>query len=194
MSTPRAAEAGSPPPAPRGGGPLVAAADWIDRVIGLVCRVVILVTVVILLAVLGANVIARYIFAHGGVEWVSEVPEQLFPWLIAAGIVLAVQHGAHIAVDILLQSLGRGGRRFLIVAIGVIVAAAYLVLLQVSLQVAEIAAMERSAILQLPRSLGYYAMAAASVLVALCSLTIALRVALLGPEAAPEPNPEESVT
>lgn len=194
MSTPRAAEAGSPPPAPRGGGPLVAAADWIDRLIGLVCRVVILVTVVILLAVLGANVIARYIFAHGGVEWVSEVPEQLFPWLIAAGIVLAVQHGAHIAVDILLQSLGRGGRRFLIVAIGVIVAAAYLVLLQVSLQVAEIAAMERSAILQLPRSLGYYAMAAASVLVALCSLTIALRVAMLGPEAAPEPNPEESVT
>jgi TRAP-type C4-dicarboxylate transport system permease small subunit len=194
LSTPRAAEAGSPPPAPRGGGPLVAAADWIDRLIGLVCRVVILVTVVILLAVLGANVIARYIFAHGGVEWVSEVPEQLFPWLIAAGIVLAVQHGAHIAVDILLQSLGRGGRRFLIVAIGVIVAAAYLVLLQVSLQVAEIAAMERSAILQLPRSLGYYAMAAASVLVALCSLTIALRVAMLGPEAAPEPNPEESVT
>jgi TRAP-type C4-dicarboxylate transport system permease small subunit len=173
---------------------VVTAADWIDRVIGIVCRVVVLVTVVILLAVLGANVIARYIFAHGGVEWVSEVPEQLFPWLIAAGIVLAVQHGAHIAVDILLQSLGRGGRRFLIVAIGIIVAAAYLVLLQVSLQVAEIAAMERSAILQLPRSIGYYAMAAAAVLVAVCSLTIALRVALLGPEAAPEPNPEESVT
>ncbi len=173
---------------------MLVAADWIDRAIGVVCRIVVLVTVVILLAVLGANVIGRYIFAHGGVEWVSEVPEQLFPWLIAAGIVLAVQHGAHIAVDILLQSLGRGGRRFLIVAIGVIVAAAYLVLLQVSLQVAEIAAIERSAILQLPRSVGYYAMASASALVALCSLTIALRVALLGPEAAPEPNPEESVT
>lgn len=173
---------------------MLIAAGWIDRAIGVACRIVILVTVVILLAVLGANVIARYIFAHGGVEWVSEVPEQLFPWLIAAGIVLAVQHGAHIAVDILLQSLGRGGRRLLIVAIAIIVAAAYLVLLQVSLQVAEIAAMERSAILQLPRSVGYYAMASASVLVALCSLTIALRVALLGPEAAPEPNPEESVT
>lgn len=172
---------------------MVAAVNWIDRLIAIVCRVVILVTVVVLLAVLGANVIARYVFAHGG-EWVSEVPEQLFPWLIAAGIVLAVQHGAHIAVDLLLQSLGRGGRRFLIVAIGLIVAAAYLVMLKVSLEVADIAAMERSAILQLPRSLGYYAMASASVLIAVCSLTIAVRVALLGPEAAPQPNPEESVT
>jgi TRAP-type transport system small permease protein len=132
---------------------VVAAVNWIDRLIAIVCRVVILVTVVVLLAVLGANVIARYVFAHGALEWVSEVPEQLFPWLIAAGIVLAVQHGAHIAVDLLLQSLGRGGRRFLIVAIGLIVAAAYLVMLKVSLEVADIAAMERSAILQLPRSL-----------------------------------------
>jgi TRAP-type C4-dicarboxylate transport system permease small subunit len=139
-------------------------------------------------------VVVRYVLAHGGVAWVSEIPEQLFPWLIAAGIVLAVQHGAHIAVDLLLQALGRNGRRFLIVAISLLLAAVYLVLLWVSLQVAEIAAFERSAILQLPRNIGYYAIASAALLTALCSLTIAIRVALLGPEAAPQPNPEESVT
>lgn len=193
MSTPPAAEA-APAGLEKRSGPVVAAADWIDRVIAAVCRIIVLVTVVVLLAVLGANVVARYVFAHGGLEWVAEVPEQLFPWMIAAGIVLAVQHGAHIAVDLLLYSLGRGGRRFLIVAVGLVVAAAYLVLLKVSLDVADITAMERSAIMQLPRSLGYYAMASASALVAVCSLTIAVRVALLGPEAAPQPDPEDSVT
>lgn len=188
----REAEAGGPPARPP--NRVIAAANGIDRVVAMLCRAVVIVTVIVLLAVLGGNVVARYVFAHGGLAWVSEIPEQLFPWLIAAGIVLAVQHGAHIAVDLLLHALGRGGRRFLIVAIAVIVAATYIVLLRVSLEVAEIAAFERSAILQLPRSLGYYAMASAAALTALCSLTIALRVALLGPEAAPQPNPEESVT
>jgi TRAP-type C4-dicarboxylate transport system permease small subunit len=173
---------------------LVAVADGVDRVIGVVCRAIVLVTVIVLLLVLGANVVARYVLAEGGLYWVSEVPEQLFPWMIAAGIVLAVQHGAHIAVDIFLGALGRGRRRLLIVGINLLVAAAYVVLLLVNLQVAEIAAAERSAILGLPRSLGYYALSFGALLVAICSLTIALRVALIGPEAAPEPNPEESVT
>ena len=173
---------------------VVAVTNGIDRLVAMLCKAVVLVTVIILLAVLGINVVVRYLLAHGGVAWVVEIPEQLFPWLIAAGIVLAVQHGAHIAVDVLLQSLGRNGRRFLIVAISLLITVAYLILLRVSLQVAEIAAFERSPILQLPRNIGYYAIASAALLTALCSLTIAIRVALLGPEAAPQPNPEESVT
>jgi TRAP-type C4-dicarboxylate transport system permease small subunit len=173
---------------------VVAVTNGIDRLVAMLCKAIVLVTVIILLAVLGTNVVVRYVLAHGGVAWVIEIPEQLFPWLIAAGIVLAVQHGAHIAVDVLLQSLGRNGRRFLIVAISLLITVAYLILLRVSLQVAEIAAFERSPILQLPRNIGYYAIALAALLTALCSLTIAIRVALLGPEAAPQPNPEESVT
>jgi TRAP-type transport system small permease protein len=173
---------------------VVALADGVDRVIGVVCQAIILVTTIVLLLVLGANVVARYALGGGGLHWVSEVPEQLFPWLIAAGIVLAVQHGAHIAVDLILGALGRPGRRLLIVGVNLLVAAAYLVLLTVALQTAEIAAAERSAILGLPRSLGYYALSFAALLTAVCSLTVALRVAILGPEAAPQPNPEESVT
>jgi len=173
---------------------VLAAVDGIDRVIGAVCRAIILVTATVLLVVLAANVVARYVLAQGGLFWVSEVPEQLFPWLIAAGIVLAVQHGAHIAVDILLHALPAPGRRALIIAINVLVAAAYLMLVVVNLQVAEIAAAERSAILGLPRSLGYYALAFGTLLTAVCSLTVALRVAILGPDAAPQPNPDEAVT
>jgi TRAP-type C4-dicarboxylate transport system permease small subunit len=173
---------------------VIAVVDGVDRVIAVVCQAIILATTIVLLGVLGGNVVARYVLARGGLHWVSEIPELLFPWLIAAGIVLAVQHGAHIAVDIILGALGRPGRRLLIVGVNLLVAAAYLVLLIVALQTAEIAAAERSAILGLPRSLGYYALSFGALLTAVCSLTVALRVALLGPEAAPEPNPEESVT
>jgi TRAP-type C4-dicarboxylate transport system permease small subunit len=173
---------------------LVAVADGIDRVVGVVCRAVVLVTVIVLLAVLGANVAARYLLAQGGITWISEVPEQLFPWLIAAGIVLAVQHGAHIAVDLLLESVSGNGRRALIILINIVVAAAYLLLLRTNLQVAELAAAEKSAILGLPRSLGYYALSFGALFTTICSLTIALRVAVLGPQAAPQANPEESVT
>jgi TRAP-type C4-dicarboxylate transport system permease small subunit len=178
------------PPANR----LVAIADGVDRVVGVVCRAIVLVTVMVLLGVIGANVLVRYVAGHGGITWISEVPEQLFPWLIAAGIVLAVQHGAHIAVDILRDSLGRNGQRWLIVAVNVLVAVAYLVMLRVLLQVAEITAIEKSPILQLPRSLGYYALSFGALLTAVCSLTVALRVWVGGPEAAPQPNPEESIT
>lgn len=173
---------------------LVRAADGIDRMVGTVCRAVVLVTVIVLLAVLGANVVVRYALGHGGITWISEVPEQLFPWMIAAGIVLGVQHGAHIAVDLLPESLGPAGRRVLIIIINLLVAAAYLILLRVLLQVADIAAAEQSPILHLPRSLGYYALSFGALLVSVSSLTIVLRVALLGPDAAPRPNPEESVT
>ncbi len=175
-------------------GRVIAIADGVDRVVGLVCRAVVLLTVIVLLGVLGANVVVRYGAGHGGITWISEVPEQLFPWLIAAGIVLAVQDGAHIAVDFLKDSLGRTGQRWLIVAINLLVALAYLVLLKVLLQVAGIAAAERSPILQLPRSLGYYALSFGALLTAVCSLTVAIRVWVVGPEAAPQPNPEESIT
>jgi TRAP-type transport system small permease protein len=173
---------------------LVAVADGVDRVVGVVCRAIVLVTVVVLLAIIGANVVVRYAVGHGGITWISEVPEQLFPWLIAAGIVLAVQHGAHIAVDILRDSLRRDRQRWLIVAINLLVALAYLVVLRVLLQMAEITAIERSPILQLPRSLGYYTLSLGALLTALCSLTIAVRVWIGSPEATPQPNPEESVT
>ena len=66
-------------------------------------------------------------------------------------------------------------------------------LARVSLQVADIAAAEQSPILHLPRSIGYYAIMAAAVLTAVTSLTIAIRVALLGADAAPRGSEEESV-
>jgi TRAP-type C4-dicarboxylate transport system permease small subunit len=175
-------------------GALITAADAVDRAVALLCQGVLLLTGTVLMGVLTANVVARYILATGGFDWAEEVPQQLFPWFIMAGVGLAVQRGGHIAVEWLLGKLGREGKRIVLLAGHAVVAVAYLALCWQALTVAEIVAIERSPALGLPGSYGYWAIAAGCLLLALGTVTVALRVALLGPEAMPQPSPEEMPT
>ena len=188
---PHDAEA-SVPPERRPGA--VRAAEAVDRVVAVVCKGVLLLTGVVLMVVLTANVIARYVLAAGGFDWAEEVPQQLFPWFIMAGVVLAVQHGGHIAVEGLLGLLGRGAKRLVLLAGQALVVVAYIILCWQALVVADIAAIELSPALGLPGSYGYWAIAIGCALLALSTVTVAIRVALLGPEAMPQPSPEEMPT
>jgi TRAP-type C4-dicarboxylate transport system permease small subunit len=175
-------------------GAVLKAADIIDRGIALLCQGVLLLTGVALMGVLTANVIARYVLATGGFDWAEEVPEQLFPWFIMAGVALAVQHGGHIAVEWLLGQLDRAATRAVLLAGHALVIGAYLLLGWLALGVAEIVAVERSPALGLPKSYGYWAIAAGCVLLALSTLTVTIRIAVVGPEAMPRPSPEELPT
>jgi TRAP-type transport system small permease protein len=175
-------------------GALITAVDAADRAVALLCRGVLLLTGTVLMGVLTANVVARYVLATGGFDWAEEVPQQLFPWFIMAGVGLAVQRGGHIAVEWLLGKLGREGKRVVLLAGHAVVALAYLALCWQALTVAEIVAIERSPALGLPGSYGYWAIAAGCLLLALGTVTVAVRVALLGPEAMPQPSPEEMPT
>lgn len=174
--------------------PLVAAADRVDGVVGWVCKTVVIATGTILLAAITVGVVSRYLITVGGADWAEELPKQVFAWFIMAGVVLAVQKGNHVALDILLTALPDPAKKTVILFTHGLVAAAYLYLASVSLGVAEIAAFEINPILGTPGSLPYYAMVAGCLLTAVGSLTIALRVAVLGPSAAPQPDPEDSVT
>ena len=82
----------------------------------LLCQGVLLLTGTVLMVVLTANVVARYVLATGGFDWAEEVPQQVFPWFIMAGVALAVQHGGHVAVEWLLGKLGREGKRLVLLA------------------------------------------------------------------------------
>ena len=75
-----------------------------------------------------------------------------------------------------------------------LVALAYAWLCWQALVVAEIAAVERSPAFGLPGSTGYWAIASGCALIAAGTATTALRVALLGPGAMPQPSPEENST
>jgi TRAP-type C4-dicarboxylate transport system permease small subunit len=184
-----AAAAAAPPQ-----GRLLRAAGAIDLGVAWLCKAVLILTGVALMLVLASNVVARYLLASGGFDWAQEVPERLFPWFIMAGVALAVQHGGHIAVEWLLGKLGREGQRRVLLAGHLLVLASYLVLLDQALTVAEIASIERSPALGLPGSHGYWAIAAGCGLLALGTATNALRLVLVGPEALPQPRPEEMPT
>ena len=132
---------------------------------------------------LTANVLGRYVLAKGGFDWAEEVPEQLFPWFIMAGVTLAVQHSGHVAVEWLLGKLGRSATRIVLLAGHVLVIATYIVAVQQSLLVADIVAIERSPVMNFPKAYGYWAIAAGSCLVALSTLAALVRLVLIGPEA-----------
>lgn len=168
---------------PRAAG-MVTLADGVDRVIAAVCRFVVLVTGIALTTVLTTSVLARYVFATGGFRAAQELPERIFPWFIVAGIVLAAQAGGHMAVEWLPGKLGPQGRRSLLLGGNAIVVVAYAVLLREALRLADVASAERSPILGLSGSHGYWAMAAGFGLVALVTIASSIRIAVLGPEGA----------
>ena len=122
----------------------------IDRAIGAACRAALYLTLAVVFAILTANVVLRYV-AGTSVASASELPELLFPWMIMAGVVLAAQHGSHIAVVIFTQKLG-ASRRWVLAGGSLVVAVLYAALAATAWPLMEIAADERSPILQVPGS------------------------------------------
>lgn len=175
-------------------GAIARITDLLDELLGRLCRGMIMVTMLALLAVIGVNVVARYFFEAGGVNEVGEIPELLFPWLIGAGIILGVQRGAHIAVDFYSAALGSRGKVAMVVFVNAVVIAAYGVLVGPVLELAQITAIEQTPLLKLPRSIGFYALTFTMLGAMFSSLAVAIRVLARGYEAAPHFDPEESVT
>jgi TRAP-type transport system small permease protein len=174
------------------GGATLAVANIIDRAVGLSCRLVIQLTGIALLAILTANVVARYVLDSGGFRFAQELPERLFPWFIMAGVALAVQKGGHMAVETILARLSRNGARVLLLVGHAIIIASYAILAWEAFKVADIVAIEKSPVLGLSSSYSYYALVLGCVAVILTTFALALQVAMLGPEAMPTPDPEET--
>ena len=122
----------------------------VDEAIGAACRGVLYVTLAVVFAILSVNVGLRYV-AGTSLASASELPELLFPWMIMAGVVLAAQHGSHIAIVILTQKLG-SARRWVLGGGALAVAGLYASLAVIAWPLMEIAADERSPILKVPGS------------------------------------------
>lgn len=141
----------------------------IDRAVGAACRGVLYLTLSLVFLILSANVGLRYI-AGTSLAWASEVPELLFPWMIMAGVVLAAQHGSHIAVVILTQRMQPSVRRWVLSAGSIATAAMYAGLACVAWPLAEIAADERTPILGVPGSVSVICLMTGFVLLGLVTL------------------------
>ena len=128
----------------------------IDRIIGALCRGVLYLTLSVVFVILTANVFLRYL-SGTSLASASELPELLFPWMIMAGVVLASQHGSHIAVVMLTQKL-RATRRWVLAGGALVVAVLYASLAGTAWPLMEIAADERSPMLQVPGSVSVWAL------------------------------------
>ncbi|MBB5539102.1 TRAP transporter small permease [Rhizobium giardinii] len=168
--------------------------DLVEAVARLVVqgsRFVTIVTGIALTLVTTANVVARYTLKSGGFSFAQELPMLIFPWFILAGIVLAAYAGGHMAVEWLYDKL-RGPYRLIAfsVANGISVATFLVLAYQASI-VAEIASIERSPVLQLPNSIGYYSLAIGAFFVSIVTVAATLRVLRLGWDRRVEPSAEE---
>jgi TRAP-type transport system small permease protein len=146
----------------------------VDRAIALVCKTVLWLTTVVIFVILCANTGLRYI-TGSSLQWANEVPELLFPWLVMSGVVLAAQHGAHIATTFLMDSLPPRVQRVVAVLSWLVVAGLYATLAVATLRMLEIVHDEKSPILQLPGSITYGCVMVGMVLLAVLALQSAWR-------------------
>jgi TRAP-type C4-dicarboxylate transport system permease small subunit len=117
-------------------------------VVNLVDKSIVAVSITVAIAALSVmfvslllEVIIRY-FSNQGLGWPTELPSILFPWLVAAGIVLAAQQGQHIAVAALPSILKTANTRRLFLLLQVITAVTFYYLAWIGLQVVEITGAE----------------------------------------------------
>ena len=155
-------------------GGLVAAAHAIEHAIGVGARAILVVTGLFLLVLLNVMVVMRY-GELGAIDSGAELTALVFPVFVMAGIVEAARVGAHVATQILLNVLGPGGRRALVIVIGAVTAAAYLYLAWYAGENAIIAHDEKSTILRVPGSVGYGFLAAGMALVGVLGATSVVR-------------------
>lgn len=144
-------------------------AERLNRGVAWMCAAILYLTFGSIFFILCSDVFLRY-FNGSSLHWASEIPELLFPWLVMAGVVLAAQHGAHIATTFLADAM-HGRARRVIAAIGhVTIIAAYATLAVVAAQAIPIVADERSPILQIPGSVIYFSLLTGFVLIVLVHL------------------------
>lgn len=116
---------------------VLSAVNLVDKGIVAASITVAIATLSVMFVSLLLEVIIRY-FSNQGLGWPTELPSILFPWLVAAGIVLAAQQGQHIAVAALPSILKINNIRRLFLLLQVITAVTFYYLAWVGLQVVEI--------------------------------------------------------
>ncbi len=159
--------------------PIEPPAGWaarLERAIEILCKALIVVSGLGLVAMLTATVVLRYLF-ESGLNSSVELTELLFSIFVMAGIVLAARHGAHVATQLTLAALQGRARRTLGLAIALLTAATYLLLAWYALLNARIAHDQHTPVLGIPFSVGYGCLALGLLLVALCGVTTACRIA-----------------
>lgn len=142
----------------------------VDRIVVAIATTITVAALAALFLALMAEVVVRYLTTQG-LGWPSETPALLFPWLTMGGAVLAAQLGRHIAVTVVAERLPIPVARAGIVALHALIAATFLYLAYVGLQVLKIAGGEIYPMTGLAAVWPYSALVGGFLLLALTALT-----------------------
>lgn len=141
----------------------------LERGIVLICQAVMWVTTTVIFLILCVNTVLRY-STGSSLQWGSELPELLFPWMVMAGVVLGAAHGAHITTSFLMEALPAAVRRVVSVIVWLAVAGLYGTLARATWNMLDIVADEKSPILQVPGSVTYGCVMGGMAMLALLAL------------------------
>jgi len=126
----------------------------IEKLVLGLCQLILWASTATIFGILVANTALRY-STGSSLQWASEVPELLFPWLVMSGIVLAAAKGSHITTTFLVGALSRTWQRRVAVVAWLLVAGMYGYLVKATYAMLEIVHDEKSPILQVPGSVTY---------------------------------------
>lgn len=126
----------------------------IESLITKLCYVVLWLTTVVIFFILCINTVFRFL-GKNGMDWASEVPELLFPWLVMSGVVLAAVHGSHITTSFLRDRLRPAHQRFLAIFVWAVVTGLYATLCIATYKMMDIVKDEKSPVLGIPGSVTY---------------------------------------
>lgn len=83
-------------------------------------KIIAAATLTFMFSALFVNVVLRYSFGSG-IPWAYEIHAVLLPWMVAGGIVIAAARGRNITINLLPDLLPDQGRRWLLVAVNLII-------------------------------------------------------------------------
>jgi TRAP-type C4-dicarboxylate transport system permease small subunit len=136
---------------------------------------VLYVTTVLLFLILAINVFLRYV-SGSSLRSAGEAPELMFPWMVMAGVVLAAQYGAHIAISWLVDKLTTPVRRMFAITNCLILVVAYGTLAWGTITLMPIVHTEHTHVLGVPSSVTYACMLIAFIMLIITSLTQTIRM------------------
>jgi TRAP-type transport system small permease protein len=128
------------------------------------------ISLTLIFIVLCVNVFIRYL-ELGSFNFGAEVPEVVFPWLVAACVGLAALHGAHISVTLMLDRLSPAAQRWVGAVLSLITIVLYVLALYVVIDLLPIVKDDKSPILKISLGWTYLAMGFAfiTIIVAQCA-------------------------
>jgi TRAP-type C4-dicarboxylate transport system permease small subunit len=163
--------------------------DQLDRGLIAANRWLLAALLAAMAALVFGNVCARYLF-NASFGWVEELTRYMMIWLAYLGAGLALRHGNHVAVMLLVEALPRAPALLLRGAVGLVTLGFLAALTWIGWEYAQFAMRQRTPVLQWPTGAVYLAIPIGCGLMAL-HLLLSFRSFSRGHGDLAEPAPEE---